>query len=60
MDTFVAAYFTDLPYLKGDHQRLLIGPGSITVAHADNEFVNKKELLGHVDIYRRIIEALLK
>lgn len=59
-DTFVAAYFTDIPYLIGDHKALLVGPGSITVAHADNEFVNKKELVAHVQLYEAIVERLLE
>ncbi|KAJ3091820.1 hypothetical protein HK102_013344 [Quaeritorhiza haematococci] len=57
--TFVAAYFTDIPFLKGSHQSILIGPGSILVAHGHGEFVSKSELVQHVGIYKRLILKLL-
>ena len=37
----VAAFFTDIPCLRGSNKSLLIGPGSILVAHGENEFVAK-------------------
>ncbi|TPX62310.1 hypothetical protein PhCBS80983_g00425 [Powellomyces hirtus] len=57
--TFVARYFTDIPYLHGPQKALLFGPGSITVAHATNEFVPKKELVEAVAVIKNIIKKLL-
>lgn len=37
-------YGTDIPNLKGDHTRYLYGPGSILVAHGDNENLTVADL----------------
>ncbi|KAI9209582.1 uncharacterized protein BJ171DRAFT_484468 [Polychytrium aggregatum] len=59
VDTFTAAYFTDIPFLKGNHLPLLIGPGSIKVAHSVDEHVEKKDLVQLVDIYKELILKLV-
>ncbi|KAJ3055439.1 hypothetical protein HK097_010472 [Rhizophlyctis rosea] len=59
VETFVAGYFTDIPYLKGDHKPLLYGPGSILVAHSKDEFVEKADLEVAVGVYKQIILGLV-
>ena len=54
LPTMVAAFTTDIPALSNWGQPLLIGPGSIHVAHTDGEHVDKKELLAAVDLYTAI------
>jgi acetylornithine deacetylase len=38
---------------------VLIGPGSIHVAHTDREFISKKQLHEAVDLYCDIAKKLL-
>ena len=52
--TMTASFTTDIPALSNWGQPLLIGPGSIHVAHTDREFVEKKELQQAVELYCRI------
>ncbi len=54
----MAAFATDIPSLSNWGEPLLIGPGSIHVAHTDNEHVEKKELLQAVDLYADIARRL--
>lgn len=49
--TSVAAYATDIPKLSNWGTPLLFGPGSIQVAHTDEEFVEIAELRSAVDAY---------
>ncbi|HXT14439.1 MAG TPA: M20/M25/M40 family metallo-hydrolase [Gemmatimonadaceae bacterium] len=56
----VAAYATDIPALTNWGQPLLFGPGSIHVAHRDDEFVDVTELQAAVDAYERIVRAVLE
>ena len=51
--TFVAAFTTDIPALSNWGVPLLIGPGSVHVAHTDREYVEKKQLEEAVDFTRR-------
>ena len=44
LPTMVAAFTTDIPALSNWGQPLLVGPGSIHVAHTDREYVEKKQL----------------
>jgi acetylornithine deacetylase len=53
------SFTTDIPYLSNWGTPLLIGPGSILVAHTDGEFVAKQELTEAVDLYARLVRALL-
>jgi acetylornithine deacetylase len=58
-ETDVMAYTTDIPAFGGAWGTpLLLGPGSIHVAHTLNERVPKKELLEAVEIYKRIVRQL--
>lgn len=59
LPTFIAAYTTDIPALSGWGEPILIGPGSIHVAHTDAEFIAKQELLAAVDIYSRMARELV-
>jgi acetylornithine deacetylase len=59
LPTMTAAFTTDIPWLGNWGQPLLIGPGSIHVAHTDGEYVEKKQLNEAVEIYCRIARSLL-
>jgi len=59
IDTMTASFTTDIPQLSKWGEPLLIGPGSIHVAHTDREFLAKKELFRAVELYRQIARELL-
>ena len=54
METCVAAYATDIPKLGNWGTPHLFGPGSIHVAHRDDEHVRVSELRNAIDAYVRI------
>ena len=59
LPTTVVAYTTDIPaFLGAWGQPLLLGPGTIHVAHTLEERVPKKELLDAVEIYQRMVIQL--
>jgi acetylornithine deacetylase len=58
LPTMVAAFTTDIPALTNWGEPLLIGPGSIHVAHTDGEYVDKKQLTDAVELYVRIGKEL--
>ena len=59
LPTTVVAYTTDIPAFGGKWgQPLLMGPGTIHVAHTLDERVPKKQLLEAVEIYQKIIRQL--
>ncbi|KAJ4394505.1 hypothetical protein N0V93_003723 [Gnomoniopsis smithogilvyi] len=59
-DTIVANYGTDIPYLTGDHKRYLYGPGSILVAHGDDEALTVGDLEAAVEGNKKLILHGLK
>ena len=59
MPTMVAKFTTDIPALSNWGQPLLLGPGSIHVAHTDREYVEKKQLHEAVDLYCAIAKKLM-
>jgi len=59
LPTMVAAFTTDIPALSNWGQPLLIGPGSIHVAHTESEYVEKKQLNDAVDLYCSIAKRLI-
>ena len=59
IETMIAAFTTDIPALTNWGQPLLIGPGSIHVAHTEGEYIEKKQLLEAIDLYARIARELL-
>jgi len=54
LPTMVAAFTTDIPKLSNWGEPVLIGPGSIHVAHTEKEFIEKEQLMRAVDIYCQI------
>jgi acetylornithine deacetylase len=58
-ETAVFSYFSDVPFLSNWGTPLLIGPGSIHVAHTDREHVSIDELHRAVDTYEALARALL-
>ncbi|MGB8771399.1 MAG: M20/M25/M40 family metallo-hydrolase [Candidatus Korobacteraceae bacterium] len=59
IETMVAAFTTDIPALTNWGKPLLIGPGSIHVAHTEGEYIEKRQLLEAIDLYARIARELL-
>jgi Acetylornithine deacetylase/Succinyl-diaminopimelate desuccinylase and related deacylases len=55
----VVRFTTDIPHLTNWGQPLLLGAGSILVAHTKDEFVLKKELEEAVGLYVELVKKLL-
>ncbi len=58
LPTMVAAFTTDIPALSNWGEPLLLGPGSIHVAHTEREFVSKQELKEAVALYCDVAQRL--
>ena len=58
LPTMVAAFTTDIPALSNWGQPLLLGPGSIHVAHTEGEYLEKQQLDEAVELYFRIVKRL--
>ncbi len=58
--TSVAAYATDIPALTNWGTPYLFGPGSIHVAHTQDEYVRVEELRSAVTAYERLAVAALE
>lgn len=59
LPTMIAAFTTDIPKLTKWGEPLLIGPGSIHVAHTEGEHLEKRQLHEAIDLYCRIAKQLL-
>ena len=59
LPTMVAKFSTDIPQLSNWGEPLLLGPGSIHVAHTPFEKLAKKELLEAVELYVKVAKQLL-
>jgi acetylornithine deacetylase len=59
LETMVAAFTTDIPALSNWGEPLLLGPGSIHVAHTPFEKIAKLELLRAVDLYFDVARRLV-
>ncbi|MGA7696992.1 MAG: M20/M25/M40 family metallo-hydrolase [Candidatus Sulfotelmatobacter sp.] len=59
LPTMIAAFTTDIPKLTNWGEPLLIGPGSIHVAHTDGEFIEKQQLAEAIDLYCAIAKRLI-
>jgi acetylornithine deacetylase len=60
LETTVVSYTTDIPAFNGQWgQPLLLGPGSIHVAHTLQERVPKQQLLEAVELYQKVVTQLL-
>ena len=58
-ETAVFSYFSDIPFLSNWGVPLLVGPGSIHVAHTADESVAIDELDRAVGVYERLAATLL-
>ena len=58
LPTMIAAFTTDIPQLTHWGEPLLIGPGSIHVAHTDGEYIEKQQLAEAIEVYCRIARQL--
>jgi acetylornithine deacetylase len=54
LPTMTAAFTTDVPFLGNWGEPLLIGPGSIHVAHTDGEYISRQQLADAIDLYSAI------
>ena len=59
LPTMVAKFTTDIPKLSNWGEPLLLGPGSIHVAHTPDEKLAKRELREAIDLYVRVAKQLL-
>jgi acetylornithine deacetylase len=59
LPTMIAAFTTDIPKLTNWGEPLLIGPGSIHVAHTDGEHIEKRQLHDAIDLYCTIAKRLV-
>jgi acetylornithine deacetylase len=55
----IVKFTTDIPQLSNWGEPLLLGPGSIFVAHTPFEKLAKKELLDAVELYVKVAKRLL-
>lgn len=58
-DTDVFAYFSDVPFLTNWGTPLLLGPGTIHVAHTDHEHIAMADLDRAVELYTDLARRLL-
>jgi acetylornithine deacetylase len=59
LPTMIAKFTTDIPQLSNWGEPLLLGPGSIHVAHTPFEKLAKKELREAVELYIKVAKQLL-
>ena len=59
LETMIASFTSDVPALTNWGEPLLIGPGSIHVAHTRQERLAKRELTAAIDLYTGIASRLL-
>lgn len=59
IETMVASFTTDIPALSKWGEPVLLGPGSIHVAHTERECISKKQLFEAVDLYCEVAGKLL-
>jgi len=59
LPTMIAAFTTDIPTLTKWGEPLLVGPGSIHVAHTEGEYIEKKQLHEAIDLYCKIARQVV-
>jgi acetylornithine deacetylase len=59
LPTMIAKFATDIPSLTAWGEPFLLGPGSIHVAHTQDERILKQELLECVELYVELARGLL-
>lgn len=52
--TFIAGFGSDAPYLAGVGKPILLGPGSLSVAHTPHEYMSFQDLMDGVSAYQAI------
>src|SRR4051794_8299782 len=60
LPTMIAKFTTDIPKLSNWGEPLLLGPGSIHVAHTPHEKLAKRELFEAVELYIKVAKQLLE
>ena len=60
IESMVAKFTTDIPALGNWGVPVLLGPGSIHVAHTEREYISKKQLHEAVDLYCSVARQLLE
>ena len=60
LDTAVFPFTTDIPFLSAWGRPLLLGPGSVLVAHTDKEHVRIADMIDSVDHYVTLARHLLE
>jgi acetylornithine deacetylase len=60
IESMVAKFTTDIPSLSNWGVPVLLGPGSIHVAHTEREYISKKQLHEAVDLYCSVARQLLE
>jgi len=58
--TKVVRFTTDIPHMPNWGKPLLLGPGSILVAHTKDEFVFKRDLETAVSLYHDLVRGLIQ
>ena len=58
-DTAVFSFTTDIPWLDRWGTPLLLGPGSVTVAHTDDEYCEVSELTRAAELYENLARTLI-
>ncbi|HKW26390.1 MAG TPA: M20/M25/M40 family metallo-hydrolase [Terriglobales bacterium] len=58
LPSMIAAFTTDIPALTRWGEPLLVGPGSIHVAHTEHEHIEKAQLTAAVELYCTIAKRL--
>jgi acetylornithine deacetylase len=58
LPTMIAAFTTDIPKLTKWGEPLLIGPGSIHVAHTEGEYIEKQQLHEAIELYCAIARQM--
>jgi acetylornithine deacetylase len=59
LPTMIAAFTTDVPALTAWGEPLLLGPGSIHVAHTPHEKLAKRELFEAIELYVKVAQQLV-
>ena len=59
LPTMVAAFTTDVPWLSAWGEPVLLGPGSIHVAHTPDEKLAKRELAEAIELYVKVAQGLV-
>jgi acetylornithine deacetylase len=59
LPTMIAAFTTDIPWLTNWGEPVLLGPGSIHVAHTPHEKLAKRELQAAIDLYVEVARQLV-